>query len=49
MQDLETEEAAQKGQGLKILTSKQMISRPLILLAQLKAGKNSLKLKNEIR
>ena len=44
MSDLETEESAakrQQGQGLKILTPKQMITRLPILLAQLKAGNNS--------
>ena len=49
---LETEKKAaerQKGQGLKILTPQQMITRSPILLAQLKAGSNSKKLKNEIR
>ena len=39
----------QKGQWLKILTPKQMITKLPILLAQLKAGNNSQKLKNEIR
>ena len=39
----------QKGQGLKILTPNQMLSRLPISLAQLKAGNNSGKLKNEIR
>ena len=39
----------QKGQGLKILTPNQMLSRLPITLAQLKAGNNSDKLKNEIR
>ena len=39
----------QKGQGLRILTSLQMLSRLPIFLAQLKAGNNSEKLKNEIR
>ena len=39
----------QQGQGLKILTPKQMITKLPILLAQLKAGKDSEKLKNEIR
>ena len=39
----------QKGQGLKILTPDQMLSRLPITLAQLKAGNNSEKLKNEIR
>ena len=38
-----------QGQGLKILTSSQMLSRLPITLAQLKAGNNSEKLKNEIR
>ena len=38
-----------EGQGLKILTPKQMIVRLPILLAQLKAGNNSEQLKNEIR
>ena len=33
----------QKGQGLKIMTQKQMIARLSILLAQLKAGNNSQK------
>ena len=35
--------------GLKILTPSQMFSRLPITLAQLKAGNNSEKLKNEIR
>ena len=39
----------QYGQGLKILTPNQMLSRLPISLAQLKAGNNSEKLKNEIR
>ena len=38
----------QKGQGLKILTPNQMLSRLPITLAQLKAGNNSEKLQNEI-
>ena len=37
------------GQGLKTLTPSQMLSRLPISLAQLKAGNNSEKLKNEIR
>ena len=37
------------GQGLKILTPSQMLSRLPISLAQSKAGNNSEKLKNEIR
>ena len=39
----------QQGQRLKILTLDQMLSRLPITLAQLKAGDNSEKLKNEIR
>ena len=39
----------QYGQGLKILTPNQMLSRLPNTLAQLKAGNNSEKLKNEIR
>ena len=38
----------QSGKGLKILTLNQMLSRLPISLAQLKAGNNSQKLKNEI-
>ena len=37
-----------EGQGLKILTPEQMLSRLPISLAQLKAGNSSEKLKNEI-
>ena len=36
----------QQGQGLKILTSNQILSRLPVTLAQLKAGNNSEKLKN---
>ena len=39
----------QQGKGLKILTRNQILSRLPISLAQLKAGNNSEKLKNEIR
>ena len=54
MPELESDEYAEqrrnkKGQGLKILTPEQMLSRLPISLAQLKAGNNSQKLKNEIR
>ena len=54
MPDLEGEECAeqrrnQKGQDLKILTPEQMLSKLPISLAQLAAGNNSEKLKNEIR
>ena len=52
--DLESEESAvqgrnQQGQGLKILTPNQILSRLPISLAQLKAGNNSENFKNEIR
>ena len=38
-----------KGQGIKILTPNQMLSRLPITLAQLNAGNNSEKLKKKIR
>ena len=38
-----------KGTGLKILNNKQMLNRLPILLAQIQAGNNSNKLKNEAR
>ena len=40
---------SEQGQGIKILTPNQMLNRLAIALAQLKAGNNSNKLKNEIR
>ena len=54
MPELESEKSAEKRRnkqvkGLKILTLDQMLSRLSITLAQLKAGNNSEKLKNEIR
>ena len=54
MPDLESKESAaqrknQQGKELKILKPNQILSRLLISLAQLKAGNNSEKLKNEIR
>ena len=53
MAELETEESAeqrkQQGQGVKILTPKQLITRLSILLAQLQSRDNSQKLKNELR
>ena len=54
MLDLESEESAeerrnQQGKDLKIPTPNQMLSRLPSSLAQLKAGNNSDKLKNEIR
>ena len=38
----------QKGQGIKILTPSQMLKRLPIALAQLQAGNNSNKVKNDI-
>ena len=54
MPELESEESAaqrrnKKGQALKFLRPNQMLSRLPITLAELKAGSNSQKLKNEIR
>ena len=46
---LELNNKIQSGEGLKILTPSQMPSKLPITLAQLKAGNNSEKLKNEIR
>ena len=43
------QEKKKRGQGLEIFTLSQMLSRLSISLAQLKAGNNSEKLKNEIR
>ena len=48
MPPLESDEV-KKGKGLKILTPSKLLTRPLTLLAQKKAGNNSYKLKNEIR
>ena len=47
--DFNIEIQKQQGRGLKILTPDQMLCRLRISLAQLKAGNNSEKLKNEIR
>ena len=54
MPELESEESAAKrqsteGHGLKIITPNQMLNRFPVSLAQLNAGNNSKKLKNEIR
>ena len=46
---LKVNEKNQQGQGIKILTPNQMLNRLPIALAQLQAGNNSNKLKNEIR
>ena len=42
-------DTSKKGEGLKILNNKQMLNRLPILLAKIKAGNNSIKLKNEAR
>ena len=46
--DYENKEES-SGSGLKILTKQQMLRRLPILLAKIRAGNNSTKLKNEIR
>ena len=43
------EEEVKKGTGWKILTPNKLSTRLPILLAQMEAGNNSYKLKNEIR
>ena len=47
--ELESKGSAKQGQGLKILTTNQMLNRLPISLVQLKAGDNWEKHKNEIR
>ena len=42
-------DTSKKGKGLKILNNKQMVNRLPILLTQIQAGNNSIKLKNEAR
>ena len=42
-------DTSKKGEGLKILTNKQILNRLPILLAQIEVGNNSNKLKNETR
>ena len=42
-------DTSKSGKGLKILSNKQMLNRLPILLAQIEAGNNSIKLKNEAR
>ena len=43
------EEEIKEGNRLKILTPNKLLTRLTILLARIKAGNNSYKLKNEIR
>ena len=42
-------DTSKKGKGLKILTNQQMLNRLPILLAQIQAENNSIKLKNKLR
>ena len=42
-------DTSKKGKGLKILTNQQMLNRLPIFFAQIQAGNNSIKLKNETR
>ena len=42
-------EEVKEGKGLKILTPNKLLTRLPILLAQIKPGNNSYKLKNQIR
>ena len=49
MSEAKTKAKATKGTGLKILTSKKVLQRLPIALAQVKAGNNSESLLNEIR
>ena len=42
-------DTSKKGEGLKIYTNKQMFNRLPILLVQIEAANNSIKLKNEAR
>ena len=43
------EEKVKEGKGLKILTPNKLLTKLPILLAQIKAGNNSNKLRNKIR
>ena len=43
------EEEVREGKGMQILTPNKLLTRLKMLLAQIKAGNNSYKLKNEIR
>ena len=49
MPSLESDEEVKEGKGLKILDSKQVITRLPIWSEQTKTGNNSYKLKNDIR
>ena len=49
MLPLEDDEEVKEGKRLKILTRNKLLTPYLVLLAQIKVGNNSYKLKNEIR
>ena len=49
MPPLEGDEEVNERTGLKIVTSKTLLTRLPILLVKIKAGKNSYKTENEIR
>ena len=48
MQPLEGDEEVKEGKGLRILTQNKLLTRLPILLAQIKAGDNSDKLKTKL-
>ena len=49
MPPVDSDSEVEEGKGLTILTQNKLLTRLQILLAQIKAGNNSYKLKNEIR
>ena len=49
MPPVDSDSEVKEGKGLTILTQNKLLTRLQILLAQIKAGNNSYKLKNEIR
>ena len=49
MSPLEGDEAVKEGKRLKTLTLNKLLTRLTVLLAQIKAGNYSYKLKNEIK
>ena len=42
------EDEVKEGKGLKILTQNKLLTRFLVLLAQIKAANNSCEIKNEV-
>ena len=49
MPPLEGDKEVKEGKRLKVLTPNKLLTRLPLFLAQIKAGSNSYKLKNEIR